>query len=116
MSNELPQSTPQSKKNNVYTCKSKFYLGGVFTNNVSLAKLNCHRNFGKVFAFTHSNEKLKRKFVEESLLAYLSHILCCSVHANDDKSAKITRAKHICSCKVACFNANVVGFDFGQIF
>ena len=57
------------------------------------ADINCHRNFGKVFAFTHSNEKLKRKFVEESLLTYLSHNLCCSVHTNDDKSAKINRAK-----------------------
>ena len=36
----------------------------------SFAKINCHRNFGKVFAFTHSNEKLKRNFVEESLLTY----------------------------------------------
>ena len=45
-------------------------LGRVFTSNFSLAKINCHRHFGKVFAFTHSNEKLKRKFVEESLLTY----------------------------------------------
>ena len=47
-----------------------FCLGRVFTSNFSLAKINCHRNFGEVFAFTHSNEKLKRKFVEESLLTY----------------------------------------------
>ena len=45
-------------------------LGRVFTSNFSLAKINCHRNFGKVFAFTHSNEKLKRKVVEESLFTY----------------------------------------------
>ena len=45
-------------------------LGRVFTSNFSLAKINCHRNFGKVSAFTHSNEKLKTKFVEESLLTY----------------------------------------------
>ena len=44
--------------------------GRVFTSNFSLAKINCHRNFGKVFAFTHSNEKLKRKCVAESLLTY----------------------------------------------
>ena len=35
---------------------------------------------------------------------------------NDDKSAKITLAKHICSCKLAFANADVVGFDFGQTF
>ena len=88
-------------------------MSGAFSRALFLAKINCHRNFGKVFAFTHSNEKLKRKFVEESLLTHLPHNLCCSVHTNDDKSAKITRAKHICSCKLACVNANVVGFDFG---
>ena len=93
------------------------FLGRVFTSNISLAKINCHRNFGKVFAFTYSNEKYKRIFVEESLLKrFLPHNLCCSVHTNDDKSAKITRAKHICWCKLACVNARVVGFDFGQPF
>ena len=44
----------------------------------------------------------------------MSHNLCCSVHTNDDKSAKITRAKHICSFKLACVNDNFVGSDFGQ--
>ena len=65
----------QSLNNGRYTNKSYSstyipILGRVFTSNFSLAKINCHRNFGKVFAFTHSNEKLKRKFVEESLLTY----------------------------------------------
>ena len=50
-------------------------LGRVFTSNFSLAKINCHRNFGKVFAFTHSNEKLKRKFVEESFVKVFCHII-----------------------------------------
>ena len=50
--------------------KFLFTSGRVFTSNFSLAKINCHRNFGKEFAFTHSNEKLKRNFVEESLLTF----------------------------------------------
>ena len=32
-------------------------LGHVRTSNFSLAKINCHRNYGKVFAFTNSKEK-----------------------------------------------------------
>ena len=32
-------------------------LGRVRTSNISLAKINCQRNNGKLFAFTHSNGK-----------------------------------------------------------
>ena len=39
--------------------------------NFSLAKVNFHRNYGKVFAFTHSKELCYRNFVTESLLMYL---------------------------------------------
>ena len=67
-----------------------------------MAKFNRHSNFGKVFAFTHSNEKLKENLSKNLCLRILSHNLCCSVHTKDDKSAKITRVKHICSCKLAC--------------
>ena len=57
---------PSDNCNNAHVTE----LRCVFTSNLSLAKINCHRNFGKVFAFTHNNEKLKRKCVEESLLTY----------------------------------------------
>ena len=45
-------------------------IRALFHEHFFFGKTNCHRNFGKVFAFTHSNEKLKRKFDEESLLTY----------------------------------------------
>ena len=64
---------PSAYENNVIyywvKAETRTYKGRVFTSNSSLAKINCHINFGKVFAFTHSNEKLK-KIVEESLLTY----------------------------------------------
>ena len=44
----------------------------------------------------------ERKAVKKMCQRILSHNLCCSVHTNDDKSAKINRAKNICSCKLAC--------------
>ena len=36
-------------------------LGRVRMSNFSLAKINCHRNYGKVFAFTRSKEKVLKK-------------------------------------------------------
>ena len=49
-----------------------------------------------------ATKSLKEKLSKNLCLHILSHNLCCSVHTNDDKTAKIIRAKHICSCKLAC--------------
>ena len=46
-------------------------LGRVRTCIFSLAKINCHRNYVKVFAFTHNKEYCYRSFVKESLLMSL---------------------------------------------
>ena len=62
--------------------------GAFATSTVSLAKINSHRNYGKVFAFTHSNEKCRRNFVKESLLNFL----CCFVHTDYENSANFARA------------------------
>ena len=47
--------------------------GRVRTSNLYVAKINCHRNYGKVFAFTHSKKKVLKKlcyriFVNVSLV------------------------------------------------
>ena len=63
-----------------------------------------------------ATKSLKENLSKNLCKRNLSHNLCCSVHTNDDKSAKITPAKHICACRLACVNANVVGFDFSQTF
>ena len=44
-------------KSEVLKSGMKFELGRVRTSFFSSVKTNCHRNYGKVFAFTHSNEK-----------------------------------------------------------
>ena len=63
-----------------------------------------------------ATKSLKENLSKNLCNRILSHNLCCSVHTNDDKSAKITRAKHTCSCKLACVNAYFVGFDLCHTF
>ena len=43
--------------------------------NISLAEINCHRNYDKVFAFTHSKKKLLKKVCQRIFVNVSSFVL-----------------------------------------
>ena len=70
-------------------------LGRIRTSIFPLAKTNCHRKYGKLFAFTFSNEK-KHLYVNTSFINASKPVKTCRVfHADIVKLCKTVFSKDI---------------------